>query len=449
MTPPTPSPLDAAVRELTTRGIDLVRVLWSDLHGVARGKDIALEELPGAAEHGLTFCQALLLTDLGATPLDAPETSGGGWPDAVARLDLDTLAYPEYAPGVALCLADLAGTRTGEPLPFSPRDILRAQTLRLARRSLHPVLAPELEFYLCRTDAGAPHGWSTYVERDTAGYVVGAANDPATMLPALMRQCRALGLDVYAGNQEFGAAQFEINHRHTAAVDAADRAFVFKHAVKEIAAQRGLRATFMGKPFNGRPGSGTHIHVSLVDDDGRNAFDDPSDEHGLSGTAYAFLAGLLEHAAALTAFLNPTVNAYKRLGGGDLTPTAADWGPDNRTAYVRVPSERGAAARLEVRAGDGTANPYLAFAALLCAGLDGIERGLVPPPATVPGEDRPGPPLPGSLGAALAALDDDKALTERLGTRFAEIYTALKRQELDRFARAVTDWEFHEYAWLL
>jgi glutamine synthetase len=449
LSPRTSSQIDSVLADLARRRVDLVRVLWSDLHGVARGKDIVAEELPAVLDRGVGFCQAVLLTDLGATPLASQETSGRGWPDAVARPDLTTLAYPDYAPGVALCLADLHDVRSGQPLSFSPRDLLRTQVERLTRHGLHPVLAPELEFYLCRPDDRAAHGFSRYVDRDTAGYTVGVATDPSGMLPLLLRQCRALGLRVFAGNQEFGGGQFEINHIHSDAMPAADGAFLFKHAVKEIACQAGLRATFMGKPFTDGVGSGSHIHLSLTDGDGATACHDPDDEHGLSPVARAFLAGLIEHAPALTAILNPTINAFKRLRHGDLAPTVADWGPDNRTAFVRVPPERGAATRLEVRVGDGTTNPYLAFAALLAAGFDGVERDLTPPAATDPGEVSGGVRLPDSLDAALTALTEDKILAEGLGGHFVELYTQLKRQELDRFARTVTDWEFHEYSWLL
>jgi glutamine synthetase len=270
------------------------------------------------------------------------------------------------------------------------------------------------------------------------------ANDPAGMLPLLLKECRELG--AYSGNQEFGGGQFEINIRHAPALLAADRAFLFKYLVKEIAAAKGLAATFMGRPFDGKAGNGFHMHISL-DNDG-NVFDDPSGQYGLSQTALSFMAGVLDHAPALSAILNPTVNAYKRLGFG-LAPISAYWGPDNRAAYVRVPPERGAGARLEFRIGDGAANPYLALAALLAAGADGIERGLTPADPVKKDQPEGGPPLPASLGEALDALTRDKILADRLGGAFVDAFIRLKRQELDRFMRAVTDWEFREYAWLL
>ncbi|MGP4004565.1 glutamine synthetase family protein [Streptomyces sp. 8N706] len=437
--------------ELSAQGIDLVRVLWSDLHGVARGKEIHVSELSHGAGHGLSFCQAVMVTDLGGNPLDVPESSGSGWPDAHARIDPGTLAIPGHAPATAYLLADITATTHDHALlHLDPRRLLRNQTERLARRGLHAVAAPELEFYLLAPDAAAPHGWRQYSEHDTAGYVVGSSYDPDALLPLLIRECHALGLRVQSGNQEFSGGQFEINHVHGPALDAADRAFLFKYAVKEIAARRGLRATFMGKPFQEKSGSGHHVHLSLTDADGANLFADPAAEDGVSVLGKAFLAGVLEHAPALTALLNPTVNAYKRLAAADsLAPTTANWGYDNRTAYVRIPPDRGPGTRIEVRVGDGAGNTYLVIAALLAAGLDGIERDLVPPHSVTEEPCLGGAPLPSSLGGALSALEEDKVLGDAIGRRFTEVFVALKRQELARFERAVTDWEFHEYSRML
>jgi glutamine synthetase len=443
--------LAALADNLSGRDIDLVRVLWSDLHGVARGKEVAVAELPHFADHGVAFCQALMVTDLAGNPLDVPESAAGGWPDADALIDPDTLAVPGYAPGTAYLLAEVTDPAAGgTPLRFDPRSMLRGQIDRLAARGLHPVAAPELEFYLLREDPAATHGWRRYLHRDTSGYVVGTAYDPDDMLPLLIRECRALGLQVHAGIQEYSGGQYEINQWHGPALGAADRAFLFKYAVKEIAAKRGMRATFMGKPFADRSGSGQHIHISLTDEQGTNVFADSTADDGLAPLAKSFLAGVLEHAPALMAVLNPTVNAFKRLADpGSLAPVTANWGYDNRLAFARIPPERGPGARVEVRIGDGAANPYLAIASLLAAGLDGMERDLTPPSPIAGDRGGDGAPLPTSLGAALTALKADKLLAQALGDRFAEVFTDLKWQELARFEGAITDWEFHEYSWML
>jgi glutamine synthetase len=422
--------------------VNVVRVLWSDLHGIPRGKDVTTDSWPRVAEHGIGFCQALMVTGLDATPLEIDETSGTGWPDAVAKPDLDTLTLAGHT-NVALCLASIADAQTGEPLFLSPRDMLRTQVTRLRQRGLTPIIGPELEFSLFYWDNT---GAREYVTRDTAGYVVGVANDSSGIIPLLLQMCRLTGLPVISANHEFSGGQFELNIQHGPAVQAADHAFLAKHLIKEIASQQQLSATFMGKPFANRAGNGTHFHISIVDDQQRNAFVDKENE--LSQTAKAFLAGVLEHAGALTAILNPTVNAFKRLGDS-LAPTVANWGPDNRAAYVRVPAERGEATRFEVRIADGTANPYLAIAAILAAGCDGIERELTPPAPVTKDDPAAGAPLPDSLDAALTLLEEDKLLVEALGQRFTELFVALKRAETRRFAKAVTDWEFREYSWLL
>ena len=176
-------------------------------------------------------------------------------------------------------------------------------------------------------------------------------------------------------------SQWEINLTHSHALDAADRAFRFKAAVKDLATREGLLATFMGKPFNGDAGSGFHLHLSLCGEGGANAFADAAGEEGCAQLLQHFIAGVIAHAPALMAFLNPTVNAYRRIDPHELVPTRACWGYDNRFGLVRVPPERGAATRVEMRLADGSANPYLATAALLFAGLDGIERELTPPRA--------------------------------------------------------------------
>jgi glutamine synthetase len=217
--------------------------------------------------------------------------------------------------------------------------------------------------------------------------------------------------------------------------------------VKEIAARDGLHATFMGKPFNDQGGSGLHVHISLAGPEAGNALADPDGRDGIGADGWSFVAGVLDHAPALMAILAPTINAYRRIVPDSLAPTHASWGHDNRTTFVRIPVERGDATRLEVRAGDATANVHLVCAALLGAGLDGIERRLEPPPA-VTGDayaHDPSMPLPRTLDAALDALEGDAVLVERLGPELVEAFMTLKRAECERFGAWVSDWERQEY----
>ena len=207
----------------------------------------------------------------------------------------------------------------------------------------------------------------------------GLKGDPENILLASLRELAAYDIDVVAANHEFSSGQFEINLWHSEALDAADRAFRFKTAVKELARRQGKMATFMAKPFNDEGGSGFHLHFSTLDDQGRPLFDDPAGEDGLSKVARSAIAGVLAHAPALAAISNPTINSYKRFGPDTLAPWLVDWGLDNRSAMVRIPPERGRASRMELRLGDASANPYLAIAGLLGAAYLGIRDGLEPP----------------------------------------------------------------------
>jgi glutamine synthetase len=234
-------------------------------------------------------------------------------------------------------------------------------------------------------------------------------------------------------------------------VDAADRSFRLKSAVQEIARQHGLLATFMAKPFNDEGGSGFHVHVSVNDEAGRNVFGDPGGPDGLSAVGRQAIGGVLAHARALSALLNPTVNSFKRFGPDTLAPWLIDWGLDNRSAMVRVPPERGPGARMEVRLGDATANPYLAMAAVGAAVFLGVTDKIEP------GDKLEGygydparaQILPMRLADALDALEADRELADVIGGYFVSSFLAYKRNEIERFERFVTDWEFREYAYHL
>src|ERR1700730_4677217 len=212
-----------------------------------------------------------------------------------------------------------------------------------------------------------------------------------------------------------------------------------------------MLATFIGKPWNDDEGSGFHLHLSLCDGEGANRCGDPEGEDGLSKVTRHFIAGVLEHASGMMAFFNPTVNAYRRLNPEALVPTQVNWGHDNRFTFVRVPQERGDATRVEIRVGDGAANPYLAYTAALAAGLDGIHRKLEPP-APLSGliyalpEEQQGPPLPATLPDAITALDADETLRAAMGQELVDTFKTIKESELNRFRQWVTDWEFREYS---
>ncbi|WP_328504745.1 glutamine synthetase family protein [Streptomyces sp. NBC_00457] len=436
---------------LAAEGIDVVRVTYPDLIGTDRARDVLLDHLPSACEHGLAFCRAVYHT----TPRgDVVAIQGGieaGLPDISVRPDLSTLARVPWEPGVAWCLGDTTDPATGGPSAESPRDLLRSVLARCTDAGLSPILGPELEYFLLEEDATAPNGWRRSPAVTGSVYTAGLRADPDNHLLRTLRQLRDLDIGVITGNHEFDGGQYEINLTHSHALDAADRAFRFKAAVKELARKEGKLATFMAKPFNDSGGSGFHLHFSCVDAEGRNVFDAPAGAFGLADNARHALAGLLTHAPALAALLNPTVNSYKRFGPDTLAPWLINWGLDNRSAMVRIPPERGSGARLEVRLGDASANPYLAIAALTAAALLGVQEGKEPPaPLEGYGYDlEKSKVLPMNLTAALDALEADEALVELLGKDFTASFLAYKRDEAERFQRHVTDWEFAEYSYHL
>jgi glutamine synthetase len=435
----------AALRE---RGVRAVRVLYTDLHGIARGKDIPIGHFEELAEEGIAFCAAVMTTDLRHTPVVGGEE---GYVDLAVRPDVGTLRVVPWQPDVAWCIGDLWQPDGSGRWPVCPRGLLASVVERYEERDLAPVVGPELEFFLLERDASAPGGLRRYVDELSRVYTVGFVSDPRGIVLELLYACEQLGLQAFAANHEFMNSQYEINVKHSAAVDAADRAFLLKTAVKEMAARQNLIATFMARPFNDQGGSGFHVHLSLGRPDGGNAFDKRGEPHGIGPLRAQFVAGVLEHGAGLMALLGPTVNAYKRLLPDSLAPTHANWGLDNRTAFVRVPAEHGQRSRLEFRAGEGAANPHLTVAALLLAGLDGIERGLEPPEPVVgdayrADEAHAGSRLPGDLGTALDALEADTWLSAALGEELVAAFLAVKRFEVERFAQWVTDWELDEYA---
>lgn len=437
------------VERLKADAVDVVRVSYPDLIGVDRGRDVLVEHLPSVMEHGLAFCRAVYHT---SPQGDVVEVTGGidaGLPDICVRPDLSTLAPIPWERGVAQCLGEAYEPDGAEPCAEGPREVLRHAIGRFAELGLSPVVGPELEYFLCEPDPAAPNGWRRYGEGPGNVYTVGRRTDPGGHLLRTMRHLRDYGLGVTMGNHEFSCGQFEVNLHHGDALGAADRAFRLKSAVKELARAEGRLATFMAKPFNDDGGSGFHVHLSCTDDGGDNVFDGPdAGPDGLSQTAHQAIAGIIAHAPALAAIFNPSVNSYKRFGPDTLAPWLIDWGLDNRSAMVRVPPERGGATRLEVRLGDGAANPYLGIAALVAAVYLGIRDKLTaPPPLEGYGYDTAkAAQLPGTLTAALDALAEDDDLTDVLGERFVGSYLAYKRDEVARFQRYVTDWEFREYA---
>ena len=438
----------AEIDRLRAAGVDVIRVSYPDLIGIDRGRDVLLEALPSAIEHGLGFCRAVYHT----SPMgDVVPVAGGldeGLPDIGVFPDLSTLTPLPWEPHAAWCLGD-ALLPDGSPVPEAPRAVARRVAAALGGLGYSLVCGPELEFYVC--ERGPDGTWRRYSDEPGNVYVVGRKGDPQGLLLHMLRQLRDAELQVTAANHEFSPGQFEINLGHSGMVDAADRSFRLKSAVQEIARHSDLMATFMAKPFNDEGGSGFHVHVSISDESGANVFGAPGGTDGLSAVGRHAIGGVLAHAPALSALLNPTVNSYKRFGPDTLAPWLIDWGLDNRSAMVRIPPERGAAARMEVRLGDAAANPYLAMAAVGAAVYLGLTEK-TEPPAKLSGygyDPSRSEILPMRLADALHALEADRDLIAVLGDYFVRSFVAYKRNEIERFERYVTDWEYREYAYHL
>ncbi|MDQ3889252.1 MAG: glutamine synthetase family protein [Actinomycetota bacterium] len=433
----------ARLEEVHAAGVRRVRVHFSDLLGVSRNKVIPIGELERVGEEGLNFCIAAFCVDhVGEVIEGTGLGSEVDFRDAQVVPDLSTLTLVPWEADTAIALGDVYFD--GELFDCAPRTLLRRACAEIEKLGLTPVVGHELEFFLLRPNAA---GYEQYAKQPGLVYTLSPSVDTQGVVREMEDAVSAMGLPVVGANQEYFGSQWEINLRHDEALKAADDAHLFKLAVKEIASKHGLVATFMGKPLQEQGSSGYHLHVSLWDASGANAFSDPGAPDGISDVCRRFLAGQLEHARGMTPIMAPTINAYKRFLTQAFGPWNVTWGHDNRTVYARLPRERGGGTRIENRGGDGTANAYLASAAVLFAGLDGLQRELDPGEA-VTGvayelEDRA--LMPFSLPEALAALEADDYLSGALGKRFVQAFVALKRSEAARFAGAVTDWELREY----
>jgi glutamine synthetase len=377
-------------------------------------------------------------------------------PDYMAVGDPATLAPVPWMPGFARIACD--GYVKGKPYAYCSRVVLRQALARLAQRGLTMYTGIEPEFMLLRRDAGGelvPSDPSDLLDKPCYDYK-GLARTTA-FLDRLTRDLRSVGLDVYQIDHEDANGQFEVNFTYADAQTTADRLVFLKMAVSEIAHDMGMIGTFMPKIWSNRAGNGAHFHISLGNAQTKNLFLDPGDPNGLqlSTMGYRFLAGILAHARALTAICAPTVNSYKRLvvgrslSGATWAPAYVAYGDNNRTACVRIPG-----GRIEMRLPDGAMNPYLATAAILAAGMDGVDRGLdpgAPLNANLYEMDAPALKahgvglLPQTLAEAIDALEADPVVLGALGPELGAEFVALKRMEWIEYARHVSDWEMKRY----
>lgn len=434
---------------LEKEGLDILRVMFADILGTTRSKYVLASELERGVKHGPAFCQGVWVTANNGGVLEAGNIIGDGLQDFVTKLDPKTIKNLPYEPGMACAIVDAFNPDWTENL-FAPRTVLKRIIAEYAKIGLVPVVGPELEFYIAKQTDGK---YSRALENTGFVYTTGELVDPDGTFLRIIRALDKMNIGVVAANHEFSPSQYEINLWHSEALDAADRTFIFKTAIKEMVAKEGKIATFIGKPWSDEGGSGFHLHFSVEDTQGKNKMHDGG--AGLSEISHYIIAGILENAAAITALSNPTINAFKRLGPDTLAPYRSNWGLDNRSCMVRIPPERDAGTRLEVRVGDGAANPYLIVAVILAAGLDGINRRLsCPEPAEGMAYDNESAPiLPMTFKEALDALDANENIKKYLSAELVEAFLALKRDEISRYeenvedpnTREVTKWEQDEY----
>ncbi len=367
--------------------------------------------------------------------------------------DLDTFAVLPWTAGVHATARFICNVYTpdGEPFMGSPRTALINALEEVKEMGLDFRVGPELEFFLFETDAaGAPIPGATH---DKASYFDATADRASLVRQDMITALEAFGIEVEASHHEGAHGQHEIDFHYSHALAAADHAVTFKYALKAVARQHGLYATFMPKPLRGAFGSGMHVHQSFSDlETGQNVFADADDPHGLSKMAKHYIAGQMKHARAMTAILAPLVNSYKRLVPGYEAPVYVSWARINRSALIRVPRPAASeSTRLELRCPDPSCNPYLAFTVMLKCGLDGVKNELPVPDATE--EDlfessmaRHGlETLPGSLNEALDEMEQDDVVRQALGPHIYERFVDAKRLEWDEYRMEVTPWELDRY----
>lgn len=432
---------DFVLRTIEERGVKFVRLWFTDVVGTLKSVAIAPAEVEGAFTEGIGF-DGSAIEGLSRTF----ESDLLAFPDPTT---FQTLPWRGDIDPTARMFCDIT-TPDGEPAVADPRNVLKRTLARAADRGFTFYTHPEIEFYLLKSSKYGPEGPQPV---DSAGYFDnvpgGTAHD---FRRRSVRMLEDLGISVEFSHHEAGPGQNEIDLRYADALTTADNIMTFRTVVKEVAIEQGVYATFMPKPFSDKPGSGMHTHLSLFEGDA-NAFYEAGSQYQLSKIGRQFIAGLLKHANEITAVTNQFVNSYKRLWGGDEAPSFICWGHNNRSALVRVPlykPGKGQSARVEYRAIDSAANPYLAFSLMLAAGMKGIEEGYELPAeaeddvwALTDSERRAlgYRPLPASLDHAIEYMEESELVADTLGEHVYNYVLANKRAEWRDYRSQVTPFE--------
>jgi glutamine synthetase len=434
--------------DVTSGVIDTVIVAFPDMQGRLIGKRFQAEFFLEGAIDETHACDYLMADDIDMEPVPgyAAASWEKGYGDFVMKPDIATLMRCTWLEGTALILADLIDHHHHEPIPHAPRNILKAQLARLEKMGLTANFASELEFYLFDEDFRTIHE-KGHRNLKTAGYYIEDYHIFQTtkeegVMRALRKHLMASGIPVENSKGEWGPGQEEINVKYADALTMADRHVVLKNATKEIAHLQGKAVTFMAKWDFGLAGSSSHIHMSLAKG-GKNVFVDAKDPLGMAPIMKQFMAGLLTYAGDITYFLAPYINSYKRFQAGTFAPTKAIWSRDNRTAGFRLCGENTKGVRVECRIGGADLNPYLAYAALIAAGLAGIEERLTLEPVFT-GDAYAAKKIREvhkTLRDATAALRKSKMLLAALGQNVIDHYVHTAEWEQFEYDRRVTDWE--------
>ena len=441
----------AQLKEMVAKGaIDTVLVCMVDMQGRLVGKRFQAEFFLDSAKDETHACNYLLANDLDMEPVPGYEAANWaqGYGDFVLKPDLSTLRLLPWLEGTALVLCDVLDHHDHKEILHSPRGLLKAMAARLAGKGYSAYLASELEFYLFDETYESAY-LKHYNDLKTAGYYIEdyhifQTTKEEDVMRAVRTGLQGAGIPVENSKGEWGPGQEEINVRYTGALEMADRHTILKNAVKEIAHAKGKAVTFMAKWDYELAGNSCHIHASLWDKAGKKPlFYSAKEKFGMSKLMRQFLAGQLKYADDITYFLAPYINSYKRFQVGTFAPTKAVWSRDNRTAGFRLCGEDTKAVRIECRVGGADLNPYLAFAALLAAGLAGIEEKLDLPDPFV-GDAYYGKRLrevPKTLREATKALDKSKMLRAAFGDAVIDHYVHTADWEQLEYDRRVTDWE--------
>ena len=440
--------LETLRQQIAAGQVDTVIVCIPDMQGRLVGKRESAEYFLSTIESGTHVCGYLFTVDIEGTPVPGYASASWerGYGDSTVAPDFSTWRKVPWLPGSAIVIGDCLDHHR-HPVAVAPRTVLQSQIAAARQRGFSLKLASELEFYLFQESFDECITKGFHSLRPSSPYSQDYNLLRTSEVEPVFREVRqaltALGMSVESTKGEWGAGQQEITTRYADALRSADNHVLYKHAVKEIAARHGRSVTFMAKPYADMAGSGCHIHTSLWSADGQvGRSGEAAAADGLTTEFRHFMAGVLNYAREATAFFAPTVNSYKRFQAGSFAPTRIAWGRDNRTTGFRLVGD-GDSTRIELRIPGADVNPYLAYAAIIAAGLKGIERSL-PLPEEARGNAYVSSTLteiPKTMPEAISLLDQSQTLREALGDEVVDHYVHAARWEVSQYDAQVTDWE--------